>query len=67
MLCICRENPTWGKEKSAVIIARDQGKTISVSTVGSILKTLFKKGLTLPLGTAYTQEATLQNIPCQAM
>ena len=44
-----------------------KGKTISVSTVGSILKTLFKKGLTLPLGTAYTQEATLQNIPCQAM
>ena len=40
-----RENPTWGKEKIAVVITRDHGKTMSVSTVGRILKVLFDKGL----------------------
>ncbi len=39
------ENPTWGKEKIAVVITRDHGKTISTSTVGRILKALFDKGL----------------------
>lgn len=45
VLCIRRENPTYGKEKIAVIIRRDHGATISDSTVGRILKVLLGKGL----------------------
>lgn len=45
VLRIRRENPTYGKEKIAVIIARDFGKKISTSTVGRIMKLLFAKGM----------------------
>jgi len=45
VLRIRRENPTYGKEKIAVIIRRDFGRQISTSTVGRILKHLFEKGL----------------------
>ena len=45
VLRLRRENPTYGKEKIAIIINRDHGKTISASTVGRILTALFDKGL----------------------
>ena len=40
-----RENPTYGKNRIAAIIARDHGKTLSVSTVGRILKQLFDEDI----------------------
>ena len=45
VLSIRRADPTYGKEKIAVIIERDHGKAISASTVGRILSVLFEKGL----------------------
>jgi transposase InsO family protein len=45
VLAIRRANPAYGKEKIAVIIKRDHGRAISVSTVGRILKHLAEKGL----------------------
>ena len=45
VLRIRRDNPTYGKEKIAVIINRDHGNPISASTVGRILTVLFEKGL----------------------
>lgn len=45
VLRIRRENPTYGKEKIAVIMGRDHGTTLSAGTVGRILTTLFQKGL----------------------
>ena len=39
------ENPTYGKNRIAAIIARDHGKTLSVSTVGRILKQLFDENI----------------------
>jgi len=45
VLGIRRDNPTYGKDKIAVIIKRDFGRKISASTVGRILKFLFAKGL----------------------
>lgn len=44
VLLIRRENPTYGKEKIAIILQRDYGQTISQSTVGRILKFLSLKG-----------------------
>lgn len=46
VLAIRRANPAYGKEKIAVIIKRDHGRPLSVSTVGRILKHLAEKGLT---------------------
>lgn len=45
VLRIRRENPTYGKEKIAVILKRDFAQTLSESTVGRILKHLMEKGL----------------------
>lgn len=45
VLEVRRENPTYGKEKITVILKRDFGLEISVSTVGRILKHLFEKAL----------------------
>ena len=45
VLQIRRENPTYGKEKIAIILKRDHGQTLSESTVGRILKFLSLKGL----------------------
>ena len=45
VLRLRRENPTYGKEKIAVILKRDLGETLSQSTVGRILKHLMHKGL----------------------
>ncbi len=45
VLRVRRENPTYGKEKIAVILQRDHGASISTSTVGRILKRLFDRGL----------------------
>ena len=45
VLRVRRDNPTYGKEKIAVIIGRDHGVLLSISTVGRILKALFTKGL----------------------
>lgn len=45
VLKIRRENPTYGKEKIAIILKRDHGQTMSESTVGRILKSLFNRGL----------------------
>lgn len=45
VLRIRRENPTYGKEKIAIILRRDHGQTLSESTVGRILTHLKKKGL----------------------
>jgi transposase len=52
VLRIRRENPTYGKEKIAIIIERDFGKTISDSTIGRILTFLFGKGLITKSGAA---------------
>ena len=45
VLHIRRENPTYGKEKIAIILKRDHGQTISESTVGRILRFLKVKNL----------------------
>jgi len=45
VLQIRRANPTYGKEKIAIILKRDHQQTISQSTVGRILKCLKAKGL----------------------
>jgi transposase InsO family protein len=45
VLRIRRENPTYGKEKIAIIIRRDHDTPISDSTVGRILKVLLGKRL----------------------
>lgn len=45
VLQVRRAHPTYGKEKIAIILKRDEGMTISVSTVGRILKHLTLKGL----------------------
>lgn len=45
VLKVRRENPTYGKEKIAVILKRDHAQTISESTVGRILNQLKAKGL----------------------
>lgn len=45
VLKIRRENPTYGKEKIAIILKRDHEQTISQSTVGRILTFLKEKGL----------------------
>ena len=45
VLQIRRANPTYGKEKIAIILKRDHHQTISQSTVGRILKFLKEKGL----------------------
>lgn len=45
VMSIRRENPTYGKEKIAIIIERDFGRKISTSTVGRILTFLSGKGL----------------------
>jgi transposase InsO family protein len=45
VLKVRRENPTYGKEKIAVILKRDHAQTISESTVGRILDHLKAKGL----------------------
>ena len=45
VLRIRRANETWGKSKIATVLRRDHGQTMSDSTVGRILKTLFAKGI----------------------
>lgn len=45
VLTVRRANPAYGKEKIAVILKRDHGRTFSASTVGRILKHLTEKGL----------------------
>lgn len=45
ILAIRRENPTYGKDKIAVILKRDHDCPISASTVGRILNVLKTKGL----------------------
>lgn len=45
VLQIRHQSPTYGKEKIAIILKRDFGKTISESTVGRILTHLKEKGL----------------------
>jgi transposase InsO family protein len=45
VLQIRRENPTYGKEKIAIILKRDYKQTIGESTVGRILRFLKSKGL----------------------
>ena len=52
VLCIRRENPTYGKAKIAVILKRDFAIKISESTVGRILKFLQSKGLVLKSASA---------------
>lgn len=45
VLKVRRENPTYGKNKIAIILKRDFGQSISESTVGRILKHLKEKKL----------------------
>jgi len=52
VLRLRRENPTYGKEKIAIILLRDFGRKISTSTVGRILKNLFERGLVTKSGSA---------------
>jgi len=44
------DNPMWGKEKIAVLLARE-GLATSVSTVGRILKSLIERGVVTPVPT----------------
>lgn len=53
VLRVRRENPTYGKEKIAIILKRDHAQTISESTVGRILKKLKEKGLILKSPSAF--------------
>jgi putative transposase len=41
--------PLWGKNKIKVLLARDYGKKLSVSTVGRIITSLIKRKLILPV------------------
>lgn len=52
VLRLRRDNPTYGKEKIAIILLRDFGKKLSASTVGRILTHLFAKGLIVKSGSA---------------
>jgi transposase InsO family protein len=52
VLKIRRENPTYGKEKIAVILKRDFGWEKSESTVGRILKSLMEKGFVVKSASA---------------
>lgn len=45
ILRLRRENPTYGQDKLAVILARDHALTLSPRTVGRILAQLKKRGL----------------------
>ena len=45
VLRVRRENPTYGKDKIAVILRRDHRATLSASTVGRIIRQLFDRGL----------------------
>lgn len=45
VLRVRRENPTYGKEKITIILRRDHGTRLSVSTIGRIITRLFDKGL----------------------
>lgn len=45
VLKVRRENPTYGKEKIAIILKRDHAQTMSESTVGRILSQLRERGL----------------------
>ena len=45
VLMVRRDNPTYGKEKIAIILKRDHAQTISQSTVGRILTHLKTRGL----------------------
>ena len=45
VLKIRRANPTYGKDKMATIIERDEGKKLSPSTVNRILNVLKERGL----------------------
>lgn len=47
VLRVRRENPTYGKEKIAIILQRDHAQTMSESTVGRILNQLKERGLVL--------------------
>lgn len=47
VLAVRRANPVYGKEKIAIIVKRDHGRTLSASTVGRILNHLAEKGLIL--------------------
>jgi putative transposase len=47
VLMVRRDNPTYGKEKIAIILKRDHAQTISQSTVGRILTHLKTRGLIL--------------------
>ena len=47
VLAVRRANPTYGKAKIAQILRRDQGSTLSESTVGRILKSLMNRGLVI--------------------
>src|ERR1700761_334410 len=44
VLKLRRENPTYGKDKIAIILRRDHGITLSPSTIGRILNVLKEKG-----------------------
>jgi len=48
VLEIRRQNPTYGKEKIAVILKRDFSISLSVSSVGRLLKGFVQKGLVIP-------------------
>lgn len=52
VLTVRRENPTYGKEKIAIILKRDHAQTISESTVGRILNQLKERGLILKSASA---------------
>jgi len=56
VLGLRRENPTYGKEKIAIILKRDHRQTISESTVGRILKFLFLKGFIQKSASALRQK-----------
>lgn len=48
VLIIRRRNPTYGKEKIAVILKRDFSINLSTSSVGRLVKSFTQKGLIIP-------------------
>lgn len=63
VLCIRKENPSYGKEKISIILKRDHGQAISESTVGRILSHLKKKNLILasPSASAFKRKRVFKN------
>jgi len=48
IIAIRKANPIWGKKKIAVILKRDHGVSLSISSTGRVLTRLIKQGKIKP-------------------